>query len=202
VSTTETAVPRAHSPGGESQPHLQQASREIQTFTQLRDIPIGLDEGVRSRVAAGLNQVLADTRILHDLYKKTHWLMRGATFYQLHLLMDEHAEQQRKIIDALAERIQTLGAIAVGDPRHVAELTTVPRPPDGAESVPAALSRLLDAHERIITTARDMAEVADDERDYTSNDLLGSEVMPVNELQAWFIAEHLVDTPLSDGGSA
>lgn len=200
MSTTESAVPLAQSPGGESQPHLHQSGREIQSFTQLRDIPIGLGDDARSEVAAGLNQVLADTRVLHDLYKKTHWLMRGATFYPLHLLMDEHAEQQRKIVDALAERIQTLGAIAVGDPRHVAELTTVPRPPDGAEGIPAALSRLLDAHERIIAAARHLALVADDVHDYTSNDLLASQVMSVNELQSWFIAEHLVETPLVDAG--
>ena len=117
------AVPRPHSPPGDSQPHLHQQSREVQRFDQLRDMPLGLSENVRSEMAARLNQVLADTRILHDLYKKSHWLMRGATFYQLHLLLDRHAEQQEKLIDLLAERVQTLGAVAVGDPRHVAEIT-------------------------------------------------------------------------------
>ncbi|HEY8470510.1 MAG TPA: ferritin-like domain-containing protein, partial [Longimicrobiales bacterium] len=104
------AVPRPHSPPGESQPHLHQQSREVQRFDQLRELPLGLSESVRSEMAARLNQVLADTRILHDLYKKSHWLMRGATFYQLHLLLDRHAEQQEKIVDLLAERVQTLGA--------------------------------------------------------------------------------------------
>ena len=59
-----------------------------------------------------------------------------------------------RIIDLLAERIQTLGGIAVGDPRHAAELTWIPRPPDGAEEVPVMIGRLLDAHELIITVAR------------------------------------------------
>jgi starvation-inducible DNA-binding protein len=94
-----------------------------------------------------LNHILADTQILYSLYKKHHWLMRGHTFYQLHLLLDKHAGEQLELIDLLAERVQTLGAVAVGDPRHVAEITTVPRPPDGAEEVPAMLSRLLEAHE-------------------------------------------------------
>ena len=182
----------------ESQPHLSPTSREIQTFDQLRELPIGLDASLRAEVAAGLNQILANTRILHDLYKKSHWNMRGHTFYQLHLLMDEHAKGQYALIDSIAERIQTLGAIAVGDPRHVAELTTIERAPDGAEDIPNVLARLLDAHEQIVVAARELAEKAGDAKDTTTEDLLGSEVTPVNELQIWFVAEHLVDIPLVD----
>jgi starvation-inducible DNA-binding protein len=181
----------------ESQPHLHQHGREVQLFGQLREMPLGLAEPVRAEVATTLNKVLSDTRILHDLYKKSHWLMRGPTFYQLHLLMDKHASEQDELVDALAERVQTLGGVAVGDPRHVAELTSVPRPPDGAEEVPAMLSRLLEAHELIITEVRQAAHRADELGDDGSNDLLVSEVLRTNELQAWFVAEHLVDTPLT-----
>jgi len=124
--------------------------------------------------------------------------MRGHTFYQLHLLMDAHAEEQMKLVDETAERIQTLGAIAVGDPRHVAELTSIPRPPDGAEAIPNVLTRLLDGHERIVVAARELAEKAGDANDTTTEDLLGSRITPVNELQIWFVAEHLVDIPLVD----
>ena len=180
----------------ESQPHLHQHGREVQRFNQLRDLPLGLPQEARGEVAALVNQVLADTRILHDLYKKTHWLMRGETFYQLHLLMDKHASEQDELVDSLAERVQTLGAIAVGDARHVAELTSVPRPPDGAEEVPAMLSRLLEAHELVMSEVREAAHRADALGDDGSNDLLVSEVLRTNELQAWFVAEHLVDTPI------
>ena len=180
---------------GESQPRLHQHSPEVQRFDQLVDLPIGLSSDVRAEMARGLNRLLADTRVLYDLYKKTHWLMRGHTFYQLHLLMDKHAEEQEELIDLIAERIQTLGAIAVGDGRHVAELTSIPRPPDGAEEVPAMLSRLLDAHELIIDQARELASRADDLDDMASNDILVSDVLRTNELQVWFVSEHLVDTP-------
>jgi starvation-inducible DNA-binding protein len=169
----------------------------VQRFDELREMPLGLPADVRSELATRLNKVLADTRILHDLYKKTHWLMRGATFYQLHLLMDKHADEQDELVDALAERVQTLGAVAVGDPRHVAELTSVPRPPDGAEEVPAMLSRLLEAHELVMIEVREAARRADELGDDGSNDLLVSEVLRTNELQAWFVAEHLVRTPLT-----
>jgi starvation-inducible DNA-binding protein len=188
---------RRISPAPESQPHLHQHGREVQRFEQLRVMPLGLGEPARAEMAGKLNKVLSDTRILHDLYKKSHWLMRGPTFYQLHLLMDKHAGEQAELVDAVAERVQTLGAVAVGDPRHVAELTTVPRPPNGAEEVPAMLSRLLEAHELVIREVREAAHRADELGDDGSNDLLVSEALRTNELQAWFVAEHLVDTPLA-----
>lgn len=189
------AFARHRSSPDESQPRLHQHSREVQRFDQLRDMPIALPPDVRAEMAALVNGVLADTRILHDLYKKTHWLMRGRTFYQLHLLMDKHAEEQDELVDTMAEHIQALGAVAVGDPRHVAELTGIPRPPDGVEEVPAMLSRLLEAHELIIEKTRDAARRAAEAGSDSTNDILVSDVLRTNEKQAWFVAEHLVDTP-------
>ena len=122
--------------------------------------------------------------------------MRGPTFYQLHLLLDKHAEEQLKLIDLMGERVQTLGGVAIADPRHVAEVTSVPRPPNGVEEVPAMLSRLLEAHEIIIEKTRDAITKTAASRDDGTNDLLMSEVLRTNELQVWFIAEHLVDIPL------
>ena len=148
-----------------------------------------------------MNSVLADTQILYALYKKHHWLMRGHTFYQLHLLLDKHAEEQDVLADALAERIQKLGGIAVGDPRHVAELTDIPRPPDGAESVPAMLQRLLDAHELTLARVRKGIEDTEDGDDEGTNDLLVSQVLRTNETHVWYIAEHLVDTPVVNAPS-
>ncbi len=66
------------------------------------------------------------------------------------------------------------------------------------------LSRLLEAHELIIGELRDAILVprrfANDKtaanRDSGTNDLLVSQVLRMNELQVWFLAEHLVDTPL------
>jgi starvation-inducible DNA-binding protein len=193
---TVTAIPLSVPPAGDSQPRLRQRGLEVQRFDELRTFPIGLAKDARSEMAGWLNKILCDTRILHDLYKKTHWLMRGATFYTLHLLMDKHAGEQYELIDSLAERVQTLGAIAVGDPRHVAELTSLPRPPDGAEEVPAMLSRLVDAHEFILAEVRVAARRAVEVGDDGSNDLLVSDVLRTNELQMWFVVEHLVDTPL------
>jgi starvation-inducible DNA-binding protein len=179
-----------------SQPWLHQHGKEIQAFGTVRQFPLALSHETRMYSCQRLNQLLADSQILYALYKKHHWLMRGATFYQLHLLLDKHADEQLALVDKLAERVQTLGGIAVGDPRHVAEITMVPRPPDGCEEVPAMLSRLLEAHELILSDAHDAATRVAALSDDGTNDLLVSDVIRTGELQAWFLAEHLVDTPL------
>ncbi|MGW4650674.1 Dps family protein [Kitasatospora sp. NPDC004289] len=192
MDTTPTTPP---APGG-GQPLLRQKGAETQAFGTLKQLPIGLGHDTRAYSCQRLNRVLADTQVLHSLYKKHHWLMRGATFYALHLMLDRHAEAQLAVVDSLAERVQSLGGVAVGDPRHVAELTAVPRPPNGVEPVPAMLSRLLDAHERILVDARDAAARTAAEGDEGTADLLVSEVIRTGEAQVWFLAEHLVDTPL------
>lgn len=176
-----------------SQPRLHFQGQEIQAFGAVRLFPLGVAHDTRMHSCQRLNQVLADTQILYALYKKHHWLMRGPTFYPLHLLMDKHAGEQLELIDAVAERVQTLGGVAVGDPRHTAEITRIPRAPNGCEEVPAMLSRLLEAHEMILTDAHDAAAKTAQLGDDGSNDLLVSQVIRTGESQVWFVAEHLVD---------
>jgi len=188
--------PAAAVPPLRSQPWLHQQGKEIQAFGTVRQFPLALAYETRMYACQRLNQIHADTHILYALYKKHHWLMRGMTFYQLHLLLDKHADEQLALVDKIAERVQTLGGIAVGDPRHVAEITKVPRPPNGCEEVPAMLSRLLEAHELILSDAHDAAARVAALGDDGTNDLLVSDVICTGELQAWFLVEHLVDTPL------
>jgi len=179
-----------------SQPWLHQQGKELQAFGTVRQFPLALAYETRMYACQRLNQILADSQILYALYKKHHWLMRGATFYQLHLLLDKHADEQLALVDKIAERVQTLGGIAVGDPRHVAEITKVPRPPNGCEEVPAMLSRLLEAHEMILSEAHEAAARVAALGDDGTNDFLVSDIIRTGEIQAWFLAEHLVDTPL------
>ncbi len=179
-----------------SQPWLHQRGEEIQEYGSVRPFPIALSHDARLESCQLLNRILADSMILYSHYKKYHWLMRGQTFYQLHLL-DKHAGEQLELIDQMAERVQTLGGVAIGDPRHAAEVTSIPRPPNGVEEVPVMLSRLVEAHEAIITKVRDAITATDATRDDGTNDLLMSDVLRRHELQVWFIAEHLVDTPVT-----
>lgn len=178
-------------------PNWKQKAKEIQKFgTVIKSLPIGLDEKVRQQMVETLNQVLADTITLRDLYKKSHWQVSGPTFYQLHLLFDKHFEEQAELVDVLAERIQTLGGISVAMAHDVAELTKLERPPRGREEVPVQISRLLQAHEFVILETRKAAKKADDAGDDGTNDVLVSNVLRTNELQVWFVSEHLVEMPL------
>jgi starvation-inducible DNA-binding protein len=133
---------------------------------------------------------------LRDLYKKSHWQVSGATFYQLHLLFDKHYDEQVEIVDAIAERIQLLGGVSLAMAADVAETTRIERPPRGREEVPVQISRLLDAHQILIRHSRTLAGLASQLGDDGTNDLVVSDVLRPNELQAWFLSEHLVDAPL------
>jgi starvation-inducible DNA-binding protein len=178
------------------QPRIGQTGPELQRFGRLRQLPIALSAKARSESCQILNEILADSMVLGALYKKAHWNVAGPTFYQLHLLFDKHYEEQVELVDMLAERVQMLGGISVGDPRHAAELTTIPRPPDGAEEVPVVLSRLLDAHETIIEKVRAGIDATEESKDMGTNDLLMGDVLRRHEMQVWFIAEHVVEAPL------
>lgn len=201
MTTTAEASIVAQGANHGSQPQFHQHGQEIQAFGTVRRLPIALALEARAESCQLLNQLLADSQILFSLYKKHHWLMRGHTFYQLHLLLDKHAGEQLALIDTIAERIQTLGGVAVGDPRHVAEITKINRPPNGVEEVPVMLSRLLDAHETIITGVRDAIERTARTGDAGSNDLLMSDVLRTHETQVWFLAEHLKENGVQPTGS-
>ena len=179
-----------------AQPRYDVEYREIQAYGLLKTLPLALEDNARKASVAILNQMLADTMTLRDLYKKHHWQMSGATFYQLHLLLDKHYEEQAELVDMIAERIMALGGISIAMAPDVAEMTKIPRPPKGREDVPTQLARLLEAHEIILREAHEGAEAADEAGDDGTNDMLVSNVIRTNEPQVWFVAEHLAATPL------
>jgi starvation-inducible DNA-binding protein len=187
-----------------AKPIQHQRGAEIQPYGKIAKLPIALDEKVCAESVENLNQVLADTMTLRDMYKKHHWQVAGHTFYQLHLLFDKHHGEQDELVDEIAERIQILGGISLAMAADIAETTMIERPPRGREEVPVQISRLLEAHELILKEARTMAKLATEAGDDGTNDLLVSDVIRTNELQVWFIAEHLVDVPLvrADRGAA
>ncbi|MGB2621408.1 MAG: DNA starvation/stationary phase protection protein [Candidatus Acidiferrum sp.] len=186
----------------EARPIQHQHAPEIQPYGKIAKLPIALDEKVCAASAENLNQLLADTMTLRDMYKKHHWQVAGHTFYQLHLLFDKHHGEQDELVDDIAERIQILGGVSLAMAADVAETTLIPRPPRGREEAPVQLSRLLEAHEIILKEARTMAREASDAGDDGTNDLLVSDVIRTNELQVWFLAEHLVKVPLVQADKA
>ncbi|MBZ5598884.1 MAG: DNA starvation/stationary phase protection protein [Acidobacteriia bacterium] len=184
-------------PSINAQPRLHQRAGEIQSYGTVNHLlPLELEEPVRLEMTEQLNQLLADTMTLRDLYKKSHWQVAGPTFYQLHLLYDKHYDEQVELVDGIAERIQLLGGVSIAMAADVAETTQIERPPRGREEVPVQLSRLLDAHQVVIREARTLARRASQLGDDGTNDLVVSEVLRTNELQVWFLSEHLVNMPL------
>jgi starvation-inducible DNA-binding protein len=177
-----------------AEPVVGQHAPEIQTYGHLVSMPIALSEQTRKDSVEHLNQLLADSMTLRDLYKKHHWQVAGPTFYQLHLLFDKHYSEQDELVDAIAERIQVLGGVSIAMAPDVAEMTLIPRPPKGREEASVQVSRLLHAHEIVLKESRAMARLAMDRGDDGSNDLIVGQVMRRNELQAWFLAEHAVTT--------
>jgi starvation-inducible DNA-binding protein len=198
ISLVATTRQNGTTASAEAQLQLHQRGRIIQEAGTVRNMPLGLDAKARLENATALNQILVDTITLYNMYKKHHWQVAGHTFYQLHLLFDKHAAEQLELVDALAERIQLLGGVAIGMPHDVAERTKIERPPLGVEEVPVMIDRLLEAHELILKETRELADKAEENGDSGTNDLLVSEVVRTNELQVWFVGEHVVDTPAVD----
>jgi starvation-inducible DNA-binding protein len=180
-----------------STPRWHAEAREVQKYGEVtQDLPHPLDQKVRSQSVELLNQLLANSIVLRDLYKKHHWQVAGPTFYQLHLLFDKHFEQQVELVDAIAERIQILGGVSVAMGSDAGELSQIPPPPKGKEELPVQISRLLEAHKIVMQNCLDIAEAADDSGDQGTNDLAVSDILRPNELQSWFLRQHLVEMPL------
>ncbi|HEY8669230.1 MAG TPA: DNA starvation/stationary phase protection protein [Terriglobales bacterium] len=180
-----------------AEPRVHQHGREIQQYgTVTHAFHLELEEPIREEVSEQLNLLLADSMTLRDLYKKSHWQVAGPTFYQLHLLFDKHFDEQVEVVDTIAERIQLLGGLAIAMAPDVAETTRIERPPRGREEVPVVISRLIDAHQILIRECRKLADLSAKLGDHGTNDMVVSDVLRTNELQAWFLSEHLVSVPL------
>src|SRR3989440_2862793 len=178
-----------------ARPLAVQQAKELQHYGTVARRPIALDASVCAASVDNLNQLLVDTMTLRDMYKKHHWQVSGPTFYQLHLLFDKQFNEQAQLVDAIAERIQTLGGVSIAMAHDVAEMTLIPRPPRDREEVPAQIARLLHAHEIVLKEARAMARQAAEAGDDGTKHLLVSDVIRTNELHVWFVSDDLGNQP-------
>lgn len=199
MATTKTAPKKATATNGpdgkEATPLMHQRGRAVQRAGTVTAMPVGVSQQAREATCAALNVLLADTIMLYSMYKKAHWQVKGHTFYQLHLLFDKHAEEQLALVDLIAERIQMLGGVAAGMPAEVVAATTIENPPADVVAVPEIISRLLEAHETICNACNAIIDATDRNKDWGTNDLVMSDVLRANQMQVWFVGEHLVDTP-------
>jgi|SRR5258705_8082363 starvation-inducible DNA-binding protein len=167
--------------------------QKAQRFGDLKPMKVALSENIRKASVIDLNRALADSIVLRDLYKKHHWQVSGPTFRELHLLFDEHQAQQGELIDQIAERIMQLGGVSIAMGADAAEESEIMRPPRDREAPAAQLDRLLLAHEIVLSFARQAAHRASEQGDDGTNDLFVSDLIRLNEKQAWFVTEHLTN---------
>lgn len=149
------------------------------------------------RTAAALSNVLADT---FGLYLKTHnfhWNVTGPTFYTLHTLFEEQYNELWLAVDAIAERIRSLGFVAPGSYSEFSRLTYVQEPncPTNATEM---IAELLRDHETSARTVRSALSVARTAVDAPTEDLL-TQRLAAHEKAAWMLRSLLAEQSPSAG---
>jgi starvation-inducible DNA-binding protein len=154
-------------------------------ISNLPTIDIGIAEKDRAKVADGLARVLADT---FSLYLKTHgyhWNVEGPMFNTLHLMFQEQYTELWNALDAIAERIRSLGHPAPGSYKAFAKLASI----EDSDDVPEALAmvrELVKGHEAVARTVREVFPVAEKAGDEATVDLL-TQRLQVHEKTAWML---------------
>ena len=93
-------------------PIVHQRAHEVQPYGHLVKMPIALSETACREAVDNLNQLVADTITLRDLYKKHHWQVMGPTFVQLHLLLTSTTRNRTIWWTALRNESSCLVALA------------------------------------------------------------------------------------------
>ncbi len=148
-------------------------------------IDIGIDENNREQIAGGLSRVLADS---YTLYLKTHnfhWNVTGPMFQTLHLMFEAHYTELAVAVDTVAERIRALGFPAPGTYRKFTELSAIGED-DEIPKAEEMVRRLVEGHETVARTAREVFRAAEAASDQPTCDLL-TQRMQVHEKTAWML---------------
>jgi len=155
------------------------------------DIDIGIAEPDRQRIADGLSRLLADS---YTLYLKTHnyhWNVTGPMFQTLHTMFETQYTELAMAVDVIAERIRALGVYAPGSYRSYAKLTKIDEDDDEVPSADRMIRNLVQAHETVVRTAREVFPLADAANDEPTADLL-TQRMQMSEKTAWMLRSLLV----------
>jgi starvation-inducible DNA-binding protein len=154
-------------------------------------IDIGIGEGDRKEIAAGLSRLLADNFTLYMKTHNFHWNVTGPMFRTLHVMFEEQYNELWTANDDIAERIRSLGVFAPATFREFTQLATIKE----EEGVPQALQmvrQLVAGHEAAARTARSVLETAEGAHDAPTADLL-TERLQVHEKTAWMLRSLLAE---------
>jgi starvation-inducible DNA-binding protein len=149
------------------------------------NIDIGIDANKREQIAGGLSRVLADT---YTLYLKTHnfhWNVTGPMFQTLHLMFETQYNELALAVDLVAERIRALGLPAPGTYKQFEQLSAI-KEDDGVPKAQDMIRRLVEGHETVARTAREIFKAAEAANDQPTCDLL-TQRMQVHEKTAWML---------------
>lgn len=164
-----------------------QASQpQARMFPSRHDLP----EDTRKKLAALLNQQLADTSDLRTQVKHCHWNVKGRSFIGLHKLFDELAGRLDAQIDEIGERITALGGMAFGPAKAVARATRLAEFPYDVVDARDVVAAIADRYAAVAKTTRAAIDQADDLGDKDTADLFTG-VSRVLDKDLWFIEAHL-----------
>lgn len=159
-------------------------------------VDIGISEKDREKIAEGLGRLLADT---YTLYHKTHyyhWNVTGPMFNTLHLMFETQYNELWMAVDLIAERIRSLGFPAPGGYKAYSKLTKIKDDGDSVPNATTMIKNLVQGHETVTRTAREIFPLADDAHDEPTADLL-TQRMEASEKTAWMLRSMLDEQPAS-----
>lgn len=167
-----------------------------QELSVVRDNPFGLPHEVASQVVDALNQDLASMFTLYHQYHKHHWIVEGAQFFELHLLLEAHYTQLHDQFDQVAERIVALGGVPVTGPADIEKAAYIKHEAEGMFDLREMLDHDVEAEGQIAARMREHIELTNKLGDYGTNDLLKA-ILEQGEKRAAFIEKHLARESLS-----
>jgi len=154
-------------------------------------IDIGIGEGDRKEIAAGLSSLLADTFTLYLKTHNFHWIVTGPMIRTLHIMFEEQYNELWTATDLIAERIRSLGVFAPATFKEFSRLATI-KEEDGVPQAMQMVRQLVDGHETVARTARAVIETAEGASDAPTADLL-TERLQVHEKTAWMLRSLLAE---------
>ena len=156
----------------------------------MRANPLGLDEKTAGEMAKILNTNLASMFTLYHQYHKHHWIVEGAQFLELHLLLEAHYTELHDQFDVVAERIVALGGLPVSGPAEVEKAAYIQHEEPGMFDLRAMLEHDVEAEGAIAHHMRDHIQTATRLGDYASESML-NEILQAGEKRTAFLQKHL-----------
>jgi starvation-inducible DNA-binding protein len=150
--------------------------------------PTDLTAEQAKAVTEAVNPLIADALALYVKTKNFHWHLSGPRFRELHLMFDKQATQILEGIDPMVERLRKIGGTSLRSLSHAGSLQTIQDDNDAFVGPQEMVHRLLLDNRHIAQQIRAAAEVADDNKDLATANLL-EEILDQTERRAWFLYE-------------